>query len=208
MVKISRAVGCFCCHTVRIQQLGETTEQQKFLSPSCWVTCAVISCRSFLLSCSGSTVTYLEENWGFVSVLLKILRPSKSRRYPECKLWLWAAGKKTEEGRGNRDPCLFGLCIVALGWIDGYVLVALLPILPLDSCVSYSQPWCKTLKPCNAFKLMRVQWISSGYITQFPKGFSWHLRLVLHKEYLFLYSLNVAHHHFGAGLGMLSRLAC
>lgn len=104
MVKISKAVGCFFCHTVRIQQLQETTEQQKFLSPFCWLMCAALSCRSFFLPCSGSAVTYLEEKWGFVSVLLKILQSLKSCRHPEYKLWLWAAGKKTEEGKGERNP--------------------------------------------------------------------------------------------------------
>jgi len=93
--------------------------------------------------------------------------------------------------------------------MDNYFLVvALLPILPLDSCASHPQPNCKTLEPYNAFKLMRVQGISSGDITQWPKGFACRLWLVLHKEYLFLYSLTVVHHHFGAGLRMLSRLAC
>lgn len=67
-VKISRAVGFVCCHAVRIQQLGETTEQHKFLSPSPWLMCAALSCQSFLLSLSGRAVTYLEENWGFALV--------------------------------------------------------------------------------------------------------------------------------------------
>lgn len=106
VVKISRAIECFCSHAVRIQQPGETTGQPKFLSLSHGLTCAAPFCQSFLLSCFGSTIIYLEENWGFVSVLLKILQPLKSCMYPESELWLWAAGKKTEEGRGNRNPCL------------------------------------------------------------------------------------------------------
>lgn len=40
---------------------------------------------------------------------------------------------------------------------------------PALSCGSSSQTHCKALKLCSAFKLMRVQWNSSGFIT---KGFS------------------------------------
>lgn len=96
---------------------------------------------------------------------LQVLRTSRVQ--------VMTVSSREENWRGKREQksLSFGFCIVSFGWIYNYLLVALLPVLPLGICVSYSQPQCETLKPCNAFKLMRVQWISSGYITQFPEDF-------------------------------------
>lgn len=39
-------------------------------------------------------------------------------------------------GKGEQKSLSFSLCIVTLGWIDTFLLLALLPVVPLDGCVA------------------------------------------------------------------------
>lgn len=186
MVKISRAVEWLCCHNLWIQQVGEITDQQKFLSPSCCPKCAAFSCWSFLLLYSGSTITYLRGKWDFMSELLKILQPPKSCRHPEYKLPSWSAGSKLKR---EQKSLSFGCCIVTLVWRHHF-LAALLPVLPL----AVGHLHRHTVRHSNLVTLLnwwRCGGTAWGTSHSFQRALACHLWLVLHKEYLLLCSLTI-----------------